>query len=269
MTHPCALNICYDRILPNESAQIRDMPHIDRLALWTSKMWSPGDTLKVSFIGGNASQRQKAIAAANGISKIALLDFQFVDSGGVIRIAFNPSLGAWSNIGRDALSVSSSQPTMNLGFDQAGTYTHEFTHAVGAIHEHQSPFNNPIKWNKPQVYHDLSGPPNNWDQATIDHNMFETYSKTILNGTDFDPLSVMLYSFPATWTVDGFHVDPNAVLSPKDVLWLATKYPGRTTVPPVVVPPVVVPPVVTPPINPNGIYTYTLRSTAPIVFTQN
>lgn len=227
-------NICYDRILPQDHEALRS---IDRLALFTAKMWEPGDKLPVSFMGGTATQRNHVIDAASRISESAFIDFIFVTSGvGVIRIAFNPSLGAWSNIGRDASSVSRSQPTMNLGFDQPGTYTHELCHAIGAIHEHQSPFGNPIQWNKMQVYHDLGGPPNNWDAATIDHNMFEKYSQTQINGTAFDRKSIMLYAFPASWTIDGFHSDANAVLSDQDKLWLATKYPGRIVVPPPIPP---------------------------------
>lgn len=217
--------MCFDRYLeppPVGSA-------MDMLVFVTSKMWSPGDTLTVSFIGGNSTQRQHVIDACNRLMDVANIKFAILSSGvGAIRIAFNPSLGAWSYIGKDILGIPASQPTMNLGFDQPGTYTHELCHSLGAIHEHQSPFDNPILWNKPQVYHDLGGPPNNWDVATIDSNMFLKYSATLTNGTAFDKQSVMLYSFPASWTIDGFHVDPNVALSDKDKLWLATKYPGAS-----------------------------------------
>ena len=239
------LCMCYDRYLPTAAPE-PGMTPMDRLVLVTSKMWEPGDKITVSFFGGTSTQRKHVIDVCARLMEIANLKFDFITSGvGMIRTAFNASLGAWSMLGKDALGVSRSQPTMNLGFDQPGTYTHEFLHAVAAIHEHQSPFDNPIQWNKPQVYHDLSGPPNNWDRATIDHNMFEHYSATLTNGTTFDPKSVMLYSFPASWTIDGFHVKSNSALSDMDKIWLATKYPGRST------PPVVVPPVVNPPVGSN------------------
>ena len=226
-----ALCICYDRYLPDADPGV-GLGRVERLALVTQKMWAPGDTLTVSFMGGTSIQRQHAIDAAKRLSEIANINFEFLSSGaGTIRIAFNPSLGAWSFIGRDILGVPKAQPTMNLGFDQPGTYTHELLHSVGAIHEHQSPFGNKIQWNKPQVYHDLGGPPNNWDKATIDHNMFAKYSETQLNGTQFDPKSIMLYAFPPSWTIDGFHVEPNVALSPLDVEWLAKAYPGRTQPP--------------------------------------
>ena len=245
MNAPC---MCFDRYPP----AVKSLPTVERLALLTTKMWTPGDKLTVSFFGGSALQRQHVIDAARRLMEVANVDFVFLDSGiGTIRIAFNPSLGAWSYIGKDILGISKSQPTMNLGFDQPGTYTHELTHSLGGIHEHQSPFGNPIRWNRPQVYHDLSGPPNNWDLATIDHNMFEHYSETLTNGTAFDPQSIMLYSFPASWTIDGFHVEPNAVLSDADKRWLATKYPGRVAPPPPVDPPIKPLPPVNPPVKPS------------------
>lgn len=227
MSRTCALQMCYDRFLPDHPRDL--MTHIERIALFTTKMWTPGDTLTVSFLGGTSAQQQKVVSVLARLSTIANIKFQFVASGGTIRIAFNPSLGAWSYIGKDALNIAKDQPTMNLGFDQPGTYEHECTHMMAAIHEHQSPFGNPILWNKPQVYHDLGGPPNNWDTATIDANMFQQYSQTQMNGTAFDKDSVMLYSFPAIWTVNGFHVEPNANWSDLDKQWLTTKYPGVVT----------------------------------------
>jgi len=228
-----ALNICYDRYLIGESPAQGGPVGAARIALVNDKMWEPGDAITVSFIGGSSTQRQHVVDVANRYMQIVNLKFQFVDgTGGMWRIAFNPSLGAWAMIGKDALGVPRGQPTMNLGFDQPGTYTHEFGHGVGAIHEHQTPFGNPIKWNVPQVEHDLGGPPNNWDSDTIQHNMFEHYAATLMNGTQFDKFSVMLYAMPATWTLDGFHVEPNAVLSAEDIRWLTAKYPGRKDPPP-------------------------------------
>ncbi len=86
---------------------------------------------------------------------------------------------------------------------------HEFGHALGLIHEHQNPLGT-IKWNKPAVVHDLSGPPNNWDQATIDHNMFEAYPAAEIDGTKLDKTSIMMYPIPASWVTD-----PSQVVAPQ------------------------------------------------------
>ena len=40
---------------------------------------------------------------------------------------------------------------MNLGFIDRPTVMHEFGHALGLIHEHQSPFKGMFEWNKDEV----------------------------------------------------------------------------------------------------------------------
>jgi len=40
---------------------------------------------------------------------------------------------------------------MNLGFVDRPTVLHEFGHALGLIHEHQSPFKGGFEWNKDEV----------------------------------------------------------------------------------------------------------------------
>ena len=92
---------------------------------------------------------------------------------------------------------------------------HEFGHALGCVHEHESPAVE-IKWNKPAVYRDLGGPPNNWDKATVDSNVFHKYSASQTKYTVFDPDSIMLYSFPASWTLDGKSYKENEKLSVLD-----------------------------------------------------
>lgn len=122
---------------------------------------------------------------------------------------------------------------MNFGWVDEGVILHEFGHMIGMIHEHQNPRDNPIQWNKPVVNAALSGPPNLWDQDTIDHNMYAKYDVNQINGSALDPKSVMLYSFPATWTTSGFHTEPNEVLSAVDKEFGKRVYPSGTTVAPV------------------------------------
>jgi serralysin len=52
---------------------------------------------------------------------------------------------------------------------------HEFGHALGCIHEHQSPTEH-LHWDKQAVYDEFTGPPNNWSEADIDSNILEKYS---------------------------------------------------------------------------------------------
>ena len=98
---------------------------------------------------------------------------------------------------------------MNFGWLDANTadkeysrvVKHEFGHALGLIHEHNNPTGG-IKWDKDAVYQSLGGPPNNWDKTTIDHNMFERYSKNITNYTQTDSKSIMINYIPPEWTLD-------------------------------------------------------------------
>ena len=225
--------VCFDRILPNEVYR----PHLGRMlvlsngpfraAFEIAKLWQNQTTLHIRFLNGSAQQKQIVRQFAPQWTEHANLTFVFDDAPNAqIRIAFNDD-GAWSYIGTDALGIPSNQPTMNFGWQDEGVVLHEFGHMIGMIHEHQNPSANPIQWNKPVVIQSLSGPPNNWDTATIQHNMFDKYNQSQLNGSQFDSASVMLYSFPATWTLNGFHSEPNEVLSPVDLAFAARVYPGR------------------------------------------
>jgi hypothetical protein len=58
--------------------------------------------------------------------------------------------------------------------------------------------------------------------------MFRTYDLDQINGTSFDRESIMLYSFPASWTLDGFSAPSNTVLSDGDKAFIGSEggYPG-------------------------------------------
>jgi len=225
--------ICFDRILPNEIYR----PHPGRIlrmqngparaAFEIAKLWPNQTTLRIRFLNGSSQQKRIVKQFAPQWTQHANLTFVFDDSlSAQIRIAFNDD-GAWSYIGTDALGIPSNEPTMNFGWQDEGVVLHEFGHAIGMIHEHQNPAGNPIQWNETEVIRSLSGPPNNWDRATIQHNMFDKYNLTQLNASQFDPASVMLYSFPANWTLNGFHSAPNEVLSSVDTSFAASIYPRQ------------------------------------------
>jgi hypothetical protein len=97
------------------------------------------------------------------------------------------------------------------------------------IHEHQNPKGSNINWNDDAVYKwasDTQG----WDQQTTFHNIIEKYDKTLLNGSEFDPDSVMLYFFPGKLTNNdqgvccGKGTHQNLRLSKNDVIYLNKMY---------------------------------------------
>src|SRR5262249_15297048 len=222
--------ICFDRILPRDVAE---PPHALaanaspalKAVFFFRKAWPNGQVLRVRFLEGTSDQQALAMQQARWWSEVANVRFVVSDSGDAeIRVAFDPSDGAWSYIGTDCRSIPTDQPTMNLGFQDGGTSGHEFGHACGLGHEHQNPQGG-IQWNEAEVIRDLSGPPNSWNVAQIRQNVLDKYSVDQVRGTAFDPDSIMLYFFPSRWTINGIGTHANDVLSATDKSFIATMYP--------------------------------------------
>lgn len=166
-----------------------------------------------------------------------------------IRIIFGPQYGCSSYVGNTKYVPLAlrNEPTMWFGWLDVATVIHEFCHALGMIHEHQNPEENPIQFNREAVYcyyRTTQG----WDTAKIDQNIINTYKLEQTNGSNFDPQSIMVYPFQATLkctlcepmndnnsstcgvrylqtTTNGFSVDPVYKLSPTDIKWLGIMYP--------------------------------------------
>lgn len=207
-----------------------------KAALLNDYKWSVGSAIKVKFVGGSPALQQKVRKVAERWTDAGLanLKLNFVPSGDAdIRIAFQQGDGSWSYIGTYCKNIPQNQPTMNYGWLTDGSSAdeiqrvvlHEFGHALGLIHEHQNP-KNAIRWNKPAVIQDLSGPPNNWDPDTIQHNMFDKYDPNKVTATAVDADSIMMYPIPKSWTLDGFSADMNGDLSPNDKKLIHKVYPG-------------------------------------------
>jgi serralysin len=199
--------------------------------------WTPGTTLKVSFINGTDWQKEKVKQYAPAWSSYANVKFEFLPIGvGDIRVSFDPKKGSYSFIGVDAKNRASYEETMNLGWiDNTKTEAqlksvilHEFGHTLGLLHEHMNPMSN-IHWNKPVVYAyymQYDG----WDKAMVDEQVFDRYSVTMTNKA-YDPKSIMHYPIPASFTTDGYSVGENDDLSPDDKKLVAELYPFNKTYP--------------------------------------
>jgi hypothetical protein len=191
--------------------------------------WPPAYAkLRVCFMGGNKATNAKVaeIASrwANDAGMGLKLDFgkkgspRACDPNGresQIRISYNQP-GYWSQLGQNSVVYTAQEePSLNLQeFDTVdpsvldnpeprGIILHEFGHALGILHEHQSPVSNCVnEFNWDYIVKYLSGPPNNWDEETIKFNM-APFSGEDLMMTDFDAQSVMLYSFPKEYYLKG------------------------------------------------------------------
>lgn len=206
--------------------------------------------LLVGFINGTPELKQavkEVIAEWTTWANIGFIvddNSNYIGDTADIKILFgngghNSYLGidSWRTVIRNRGKDS---PTMNLAYlnrpirsedgqiypSVKGTILHEFGHALGLEHEHQNPVGG-IKWNRDVVIRELSGPPNNWTPEIIDQNIFRALNANKTQYTRYDPSSVMHYSFPAAWTMNGIQIPENDELSETDKAFIASVYPRK------------------------------------------
>ncbi len=202
-------------------------------ALLGRKKWKNGKTLNVAFLDGAKAVQDRVMDRTKVWEEYANIKFdRKAGQPAHVRVSFRPG-GSWSHIGTDSLGVAAGQPSMNLGWLTAATpddevdrvVLHEFGHALGLIHEHQHP-DAGIPWNKAAVYRYYAAPPNKWDKALVDTNIFKAYDRSWLQYSVFDAESIMLYAIPAKLLTDpGKAVDWNKKLSVLDQFFIAQRYP--------------------------------------------
>jgi hypothetical protein len=212
----------------------------------SAKKWANGTVLHYHFL-----QSPKAWRGDPGAEKTAReafqiwkdvgigLDFREVDSPdeAEVRIGFLRGDGAWSYVGRDVLERGASDRTMNFGWDitapgEIDTPIHEIGHTLGFPHEHQNP-NAGIEWDEEAVYSYFAGFPNHWDRETTYYNVIRKISPDAVQGSKWDPDSIMHYAFEAglirkpVGYRDG--LDPAPGLSERDRKWVKEFYPSLAT----------------------------------------
>jgi len=204
----------------------------------TEKMWEPGRVLKVGFNISGAPIDIIYVVQRYAIEweRYANIKFEFVQNMATadIRIGFLPN-GSYSYIGREALLIPTNATTMNLGWltsasdaEARRVVLHEFGHALGFIHEHSSPTAN-IPYDREKVYAYYALPPNSWDRATVDRNLFQKYSVSETNYSTYDPGSIMHYVVPPELTTNGIGVPFNTELSSVDKQYAGYFYPFPAT----------------------------------------
>lgn len=203
------------------------------LASLPDRVWSPGQNLRVRFMGGSAALRARVQGFAEEWRPHANVSFSYVadNAPADIRIAFVSGDGSWSFIGRDATLIDANASTMNFGWltDQTDdtevrrVVVHEFGHALGMIHEHQSPVAN-IPWDVPKVYAWYSKNMG-WDKAKVDANVLAKSDAATTNYSAYDPTSIMQYPVSAALTTDGTEIGWNTQLSSMDKAAIREWYP--------------------------------------------
>lgn len=207
---------------------------------FTSKLWTNGETVKVSFEDRLVSDPEMMLTERikghiRHCHSHVGLKLEFVPTGqGDVRISYTRG-GSWSYIGTDCKLIPRDQHTMQLGWltldssedEIQRVVRHEYgIHAFGLGHEQKSPNAN-IPWDKQAVYADYAK--QGWDKARVDHNVFGSYDASEVGFTDFDPTSLSQYPVKCrhvTVSCQGeYYIGWNLDFSPSDIEHLQSLYP--------------------------------------------
>jgi len=149
-----------------------------------------------------------------------------------IRIGFVPGGGHWSQIGTLSETVFP-RNSMNLDFDRMPRLDnqrmrevalHEFGHALGFHHEHQSP-GSPCRnwaWDRILIAYQWPGTTREEKERAMHFNLDRLNDQVLITGqhaytfTAYDRSSIMHYSFPADMFVDR-EANPCYIPQPQDL----------------------------------------------------
>ncbi len=212
--------------------------------LSTQSKWMNGTVLHYCFFGGGShfsvpKVQADAIRGAFAKWKAVGVGLEFTEVNQLneaeVRIGYSTEDGSSASaVGRDVLTIPLNEPTTVYGWDLttaygSGTALHELGHVIGMEHEHQNPYAG-IKWHEQAVYDSLAKPPNSWDHDTTYRNILQKLSQQQVQGSSWDPDSIMEYEFepglidePDEYDVNG--LTPPGTLSSADKEWALKWYP--------------------------------------------
>jgi hypothetical protein len=228
------------RFLANESGKSQDA---ELEAVVQKELTWPDGHLNVCFLDGGREARDHVAEVAQRWTASTSLQLDFGPAGNRrscssgdpanVRVSF-VGPGYWSYVGIEARQINAKKQTLNLQGMNKATFTadddgiilHEFGHAIGFEHEHQSPVSvceKEFDWD--YLYKAMG-----WSPEKVDQNMRQLQPSSKLLTTTFDPQSIMLYSlekesFKDPSTAKCYIPKPNNVVSKLDHEAAAMVYP--------------------------------------------
>ena len=236
------------RFLAEEAAKATSKDVEVELVIDLSATWSDR-RVSVCFLDGGIDARLHVVEVARRWMEATGLQFDFgpADSPRTcdparpsnIRVTF-VGLGARSFVGKESKQIPAKLATMTLGQmdkgvfsdEDDGTILHEFGHAIGFQHEHQSPASTcKDEFNWDFVYRKLAAVAG-WNREKVDANFKQLMlPSTRLLTSAFDPELIMLYSLSRDYfrtdiaSPSCFIPNKNTVISQTDREAAATVYP--------------------------------------------
>lgn len=241
-----AFSPCGASLPPQAPRVAKPKAGMDAAVVERQYRWPTGATLKVGFLDGSRAAREAVARTARAWTDHANLAFEFsLDAPpqqADILIRFDAP-GCTSHVGTSSRYYAEvGQPSMHLchmdqwipeGTDPTAPVPdgfrrivlHEFGHALGLHHEHQSP-DAKFQWNELAVY-DYYGTVHGWDRDYVDMWIFRQLDPRFVDVSQYDPVSVMHYDFPAQFTTNGVAYAGAYELSALDKEHIAKTYPRQ------------------------------------------
>ncbi|KAF4341769.1 hypothetical protein FBEOM_4280 [Fusarium beomiforme] len=196
--------------------------------------------LSYFFMGGTELQQEKVTRAIEEWTWYGSVVFMEASSPreSNVRITFDPNDGSWSYIGRQCDSIPETEATMNLAWldrfspmtaNERAVILHEFGHALGLLHEHQSPAHGNKAVQNVDAALELYKRTQGWTKEQIFDQVIYVYNKSdVSNYSQVDVQSIMHYPQPKELTGLDMDIPYNEKLTDLDKAYMILQYPRKT-----------------------------------------